>query len=325
MTMIRKPAGNRLLPSLLLSAFAIAVFPAGAAAETEELLPGTVVPETPFEEPGADLSRFYFLRQTTTHGPFRVEQWISREQPEVSPAGMGSYVLVIHRGEEEVLRRQADFIALNVVAETGQDLDGDDHPEIVLAGWTGGANCCNWLEIYAIEPVARLLYSGSASSCQGEIEDLDGDGRFEVRSCDPRFAREFCSFAESPFPPVVYALGEDGRYGLATPRYARYLPDSGGRSTASGDPIHEPLDGPTIPRPSAGCCCRCSIWSTRATTEGSRCSGTSPGAGRGGVHRAGRAFSPTRTSWFAEGAGKGNHVPHSAVSNSRICPDGSRK
>lgn len=223
----------------LLSVLAIA---SASVASSAEVAAPAYSSDDPYERLGTDLSHFFTLARTAMHGLFRAEQWVSREMPEISPAGTGHYVWVFYDGEREVLRRHTEMIALNVTPHTGQDLTGDGRPEIVLEGWTGGANCCNWTEIYGVPLAADTSEAGSsppdhsmatvlldmpAGNCGGQLEDLDGDGRYEVVSCDSMFARTFCSFAFSPFPPVVYGLGDDGRYRLDTVKYARYLPEPG--------------------------------------------------------------------------------------------------
>ena len=40
----------------------------------------------------------------------------------------------------------------------------------------------------------------------GELEDLDGNGTREFVVCDDRFANMYCSFADSPFPRVIYSV-----------------------------------------------------------------------------------------------------------------------
>ena len=62
-------------------------------------------------------------------------------------------------------------------------------------------------------------------NCPGELVDLDGDRRVELQTCDDSFVDEFCSFAFTPLPPVVFAYDStERRFILATRRYARRLP-----------------------------------------------------------------------------------------------------
>jgi hypothetical protein len=74
-------------------------------------------------------------------------------------------------------------------------------------------------------PAPRSLLSAQTGACLGEFVDLDGNGISEFKTCDDSFAYEFCSFAFSPMPPVVYAFNKAAaRFVVATPSFAKYLP-----------------------------------------------------------------------------------------------------
>ena len=45
----------------------------------------------------------------------------------------------------------------------------------------------------------------------GEFRDLDGNGTMEFITCDDRWGYAYCSFAESPFPSVVFVVRPDAR------------------------------------------------------------------------------------------------------------------
>jgi hypothetical protein len=104
---------------------------------------------------------------------------------------------------------------------------GDTRAELVFSNYSGGAHCCYTTAIYSIEPAPaapKRILNLSTDDCSGELEDLDKDGVAEFRTCDPVFGYAFCSFAFTPFPPVVFSYDrQKGEFVLATPRYARYL------------------------------------------------------------------------------------------------------
>jgi hypothetical protein len=60
----------------------------------------------------------------------------------------------------------------------------------------------------------------------GEFADLDADGVLEFSTCDPAWGYRYCSFAFSPFPPVVHTYDAGrGTYRVATPRFAGHFRD----------------------------------------------------------------------------------------------------
>jgi hypothetical protein len=86
-----------------------------------------------------------------------------------------------------------------------KDLDGDGEPEVLFDMYTGGAHCCSFTWIYRF---TGSTYAGTPAvwGDQGYvIDDLDGDGRSELRSYDDSFAYEFTDFADSAFPPLIYS------------------------------------------------------------------------------------------------------------------------
>ena len=102
---------------------------------------------------------------------------------------------------------------------------GDRRAELVINNHSGGAHCCYTTSIYSIEKEEpKALLSLNTDDCSGELVDLDKNGVAEFQTCDPIFGYEFCSFAFTPFPPVVFEYDrQKGAFVLSTPRYARYL------------------------------------------------------------------------------------------------------
>ncbi len=106
--------------------------------------------------------------------------------------------------------------------ETGTDINGDDLPDLIVSAWSGGAHCCYSSGVYSVGEDVRTLLAVETGNCgPGEFEDLDGNGTREFITCDDRWAYTYCSFADSPFPRVVYSFDATrGAYVLDTPKYA---------------------------------------------------------------------------------------------------------
>jgi hypothetical protein len=95
---------------------------------------------------------------------------------------------------------------------SGEDMDGDGLPELVIQRYSGGAHCCFSTHVYTLAPVpepARLLMRTPDSNCPGDFEDLDEDGLPEFVTCDDLMAYARCPYAISPMPKV-YLRAEAG-------------------------------------------------------------------------------------------------------------------
>jgi hypothetical protein len=173
---------------------------------------------------------------------FVVQRWASADSPRESPSGFCECITLVFEGQRDVLN-------LGVSVGTQQfsalrDVTGDRRAELVVVTNSGGAHCCESTSVYSVEgTAARPLLSVTTDDCPGQLVDLDGDGRAEFQTCDAAFAYEFCSFALSPLPPVVFAYDPMKRsFVLATRRYARWLPSQSAADiksafdAAGGDP-----------------------------------------------------------------------------------------
>jgi hypothetical protein len=157
-------------------------------------------------------------------GGLTVERWVLSASPEVSPSGMCQCVTVVYLGDRTLLTlgEPDAFQAMTVEAPSGTDITGDGRPEIVVSTWSGGAHCCYTTTIYSVEREARRILELQSGNCgPGELTDLDHDRTLEVVVCDDSWAYEYCSFADSPMPRVVFAYDAARReYRPATPRFA---------------------------------------------------------------------------------------------------------
>ena len=155
---------------------------------------------------------------------FVVQRWASADSPRDSPSGFCECITLVFEGQREVLNLGASVGTLGFAPLA--DVTGDRRAELVVVANSGGAHCCESTSIYSVEGTApRPLLSVTTDDCPGQLMDLDGDGHAEFQTCDASFAYEFCSFAFSPLPPVVFAYEPmQRRFVLATRRYARQLP-----------------------------------------------------------------------------------------------------
>lgn len=154
---------------------------------------------------------------------FVVQRWVSAANREVSPAGFCECITVVYEGTRRLFTPAPDAGITSV--STVSDVTGDRLAELVISQHSGGAHCCYSTSIYSIERAEpKALLSLNTDDCAGELLDLDKNGVAEFQTCDATFGYEFCSFAFTPFPPVVFEYNrQKGVFVLATPRYARYL------------------------------------------------------------------------------------------------------
>lgn len=111
--------------------------------------------------------------------------------------------LQIMRGAQVYAAVEDEHVAVNFC----RDVTGDGVPEILLAGFSGGAHCCFTHTLYSLtSPPRKLLEVFSAHSDALDARQLDGRGPLELVGADWRFAYAYgLSFAESAPLPVVYS------------------------------------------------------------------------------------------------------------------------
>jgi hypothetical protein len=95
----------------------------------------------------------------------------------------------------------------------GHDLTGDGHPDLVVTGYSGGANCCLTFYLFELEPKFRAL---------GKIQLHDDDHQsphfvrlkpgagVQIVLHDWTFAGWHADFAESPAPLVILEFRDGG-------------------------------------------------------------------------------------------------------------------
>ncbi|EFL88430.1 hypothetical protein [Ahrensia sp. R2A130] len=85
----------------------------------------------------------------------------------------------------------------------------NDTPEVVTFNWTGGAHCCNAITVATKTPSGWNTVDVGAFDGDQERhfpQDIDSDGRFEIRSVDNNFLYRFTSYAGSYAPPQIWGV-----------------------------------------------------------------------------------------------------------------------
>lgn len=101
-----------------------------------------------------------------------------------------------------------------------RDVNGDSEPEIVIDLFSGGAHCCSILRLYEWDKERGAYASVKVNFGDPgfNLRDVEGDGKVEFISGDPRFAFAFTSFAETRFPLQIHEYA-GGDFTDVTARY----------------------------------------------------------------------------------------------------------
>jgi hypothetical protein len=166
----------------------------------------------------------YGLHDERTVGLFTIQRWVNSARPEITGAGLCDCLTVVYEGVRHLVTfgtpgTPAAYILSDL---SGTDVNGDGLPDLVVSAWSGGAHCCYSSGVYSVGEDVRPVLALTTGNCgPGEYEDLDGNGTREFVTCDDRWANMYCSFADSPFPRVVYSYDASrGMYVPDTPRFA---------------------------------------------------------------------------------------------------------
>jgi hypothetical protein len=98
------------------------------------------------------------------------------------------------------------------------DLDGDGRLEVILRVSTLGDACCTIVDVFHRSGTSIAVISRNLYSCGAALRDLDGNGRAEIATCDPRFAGRFAAQEDSRAPLRVLAL-RAGQLAVVTRAY----------------------------------------------------------------------------------------------------------
>lgn len=100
----------------------------------------------------------------------------------------------------------AEDYAMEINSATGEDIGNDGQPDVVFAGYSGGAHCCSTYWIVSLGKTPRLARK-ICNSHAITFEDIRHDGRIEMKTVDGRFDLfDGSCFACSPMPLVFLRL-----------------------------------------------------------------------------------------------------------------------
>jgi hypothetical protein len=95
---------------------------------------------------------------------------------------------------------------ISIYSGTGEDINDDGSPDLVLEGYTGGAHCCYRYVVVSLTKEPRIVAEFDNNEPLLFFRDAR-DAKFKIRGADGAFdyLDELC-FACSPFPWVVLEL-----------------------------------------------------------------------------------------------------------------------
>ena len=129
---------------------------------------------------------------------------------------------------------------------TGTDIIGNGNPNVIITLYSGGAHCCFETMIYDLGLILTEVPVSSSpqGNCHGTFQDLDGDGIYEIVTCDDAFAYRYCAYAYSPAVRVILKYEAEVGYVPASPKFAYLYADDIDEHTqwakraTRGDPIN---------------------------------------------------------------------------------------
>lgn len=179
-----------------------------AAASTFTPLPPTVAPP-PASPPEAD----YLLQEERLVNGYAIRIW----RNPADQLGFEAILLIEAAGQPAIRVDMASAIH----DLTGNDLNADGYPDLVVETYSGGAHCCFGTQVFSLRPNgAALILKKPESNAGGYFEDLDADGVSEFITYDDSFAYQYCPYAAGVVVKVIlaYEPGQD-RYLPASPRF----------------------------------------------------------------------------------------------------------
>ncbi len=113
-------------------------------------------------------------------------------------------VVVLSIGSEESWLKWPSALAQIVEMDPS-----NPYPEVVFATFSGGAHCCNVVQIAVSSKDGKSWSRVDGGMYDGDVrgaEDADGDGRYELVNRDNRFLYAFSSYAGSLAPTQIQRL-----------------------------------------------------------------------------------------------------------------------
>ena len=131
-------------------------------------------------------------------------------EPNPEIAGHGKPVLEVIWGGESVAKiaSEAGMAAFPSTAGLVEMDPANDTLEVFFETYTGGAHCCTELRVLSRSASGKwkTLDVGAFNGGGGLVDDLDGDGRYEIASADEAFLYAFGCYACSAAPLQVSSI-----------------------------------------------------------------------------------------------------------------------
>lgn len=106
-------------------------------------------------------------------------------------------------------RIETEDFMIELAQTPNNDLNKNGIPDIEIQSYSGGAHCCFSTTLLELSSPASVVFDHAFSECPAISTDLDLDGIPEYQSCDDIWAYEYCSYAESPLPTVIWKWNGD--------------------------------------------------------------------------------------------------------------------
>ena len=161
----------------------------------------------------------YLLEQERQINGYAIRIWRNPNDQ----LGFDSILLIEAAGQPTI--RVDMFSALHDL--TGNDLNADGYPDLVVETFSGGAHCCFGTQVFSLRSrEAVLILQKPESNAGGYFEDLNVDGISEFVTYDDSFAYQYCPYAAGVTVKVIMAYDpEEDRYLPASPRFPEQYAD----------------------------------------------------------------------------------------------------
>jgi hypothetical protein len=141
----------------------------------------------------------------TAHVRLRLAAETDRDAP-----GEAAIVLTVDWEGEQVARIVSEEGMPEFPATAGLvEMDpANNTPEVFFEAYTGGAHCCTELRVLSRSASGtwKTLQLGAYNGGGGLVDDMDGDGRYEIASADEAFLYAFGCYACSAAPLKITAI-----------------------------------------------------------------------------------------------------------------------
>ncbi|MEM7799937.1 MAG: hypothetical protein AAF633_12155 [Chloroflexota bacterium] len=153
-----------------------------------EILPTPV--RYPIVPEGATLEKLH------VYGDYHFEIWRTFES-----ASFGGNIGLLVQGDNIIAQL---YHSAQVHPMSGTDISGNGLIDLIVEGYSGGAHCCHSLDIFELGATANHTLALQSDNCGATLEDIDGNGTFEVVTCDDSFAYRYCAYVASPPVTTFY-------------------------------------------------------------------------------------------------------------------------